>query len=67
MQKYSSRTPNPANLSVKDIGGVLYPLRLDDPSFISKYPLGFRETPHGDGFNSCPKSRGDQAAKMAFF
>ena len=42
MQKYSSRTPNPANLPVKDVGGVLYPYRLDDPSYISKYPLGFR-------------------------
>ena len=74
MQKYSSRTPNPANLPVKDIGGVLYPYRLDDPSFISKYPLGFRgcfkcgvEIPHVDGFNACPKARGDHAAKMAFF
>lgn len=74
MQKYSSRTPNPANLPVKDIGGVLYPYRLDNPSVISKYPLGFRgcfkcgaETAHADGFNACPKARGDQTAKMAFF
>ena len=75
IQKYSSRTPNPMNLPVKDIRGVLYPYRDDDPSYISKFPLGFRgcfkcgvETAHSDGFNSCPKSRtGDQAAKMAFF
>jgi len=25
------------------------------------------ETPHTDGFNSCPKAIGDQASKMAFF
>ena len=74
MQKYSSRTPNPANLPVKDVGGVLYPYRLDDPSYISKYPLGFRgcfkcgvEIPHVDGFKTCPQARGDHDSKMAFF
>ena len=41
----SQRTdqPNPKNLPVRTgPDGLLYPYRLDDPTYISKYPLGFR-------------------------
>ena len=34
---------NPKNLPVrKGPDGLLYPYRLDDPTYVSKYPLGFR-------------------------
>ena len=73
MQKHSSRVPNPTNLPVKEVGGILYPYREDDPSYISRYPLGFRgcfkcgsETAHEDGFASCPRHR-DASAKAPFF
>ena len=74
IQKHSSRVPNPTNLPVKEgAGGILYPNREDNLSYISKNPLGFRrcfkcssETAHEDGFASCPRHR-DPTAKAPFF
>ena len=74
MHKYSSRTPNPTNLPVKEgADGLLYPYREDEPSVISRFPLGFKgcfkcgvEAPHEDGFASCPRYK-DPTAKAPFF